>query len=106
MRLAEGETVLGPCDDGGYYLLGLCEPMPILFDGIDWGGADVAQETRDRAMSAGVGLHELMPWYDLDRFGDLKRAFADLTASDLTQRPMADALRHRVDALIKKYGQR
>lgn len=105
-RLINGETVLGSCDDGGYYLLGLCEPMPAMFDGIDWGGADVAQETRDRAVSGGVGLHELGPWYDLDRFGDLTRALADLTASDLTRRPMADALRRRVETLIRKYGQR
>lgn len=105
-RLADGEIVLGPCDDGGYYLLGLCESLPALFDGIDWGGADVAQKTRDRAISAGVSLHQLRPWYDLDRFGDLKRALGDLTESDLTRRPMAGALRRRVDALIDKYGQR
>ncbi len=76
--LPEHDAVLGPCEDGGYYLLGLRWPLPVLFERIDWGGACVADQTRQRAAEAGIDLCELPTWYDLDRFDDVKRAAQDL----------------------------
>ena len=35
--LNDGPCVLGPATDGGYYLIGLCEPRPDLFCDVDWG---------------------------------------------------------------------
>ena len=35
--LNDGPCVLGPAADGGYYLIGLCEPRPDLFRDVDWG---------------------------------------------------------------------
>ena len=43
------DAVMGPCLDGGYYLLGLSRPIPALFAGVDWGGEQVAEQTRARA---------------------------------------------------------
>ena len=79
IRLLERhEVVLGPSDDGGYYLLGLRGPHPSLFEQIDWGGPLVASQTRSRARAAELDLAEIPTWYDLDRFDNLKRAADDL----------------------------
>ena len=57
-------AVLGPSDDGGYYLIGLRHPHPEPFTNITWSTAVVAQETR--AHSGHLDLHELPLWYDVD----------------------------------------
>lgn len=102
-RLGETDVVLGPCEDGGYYLLGLRRPCPTLFDRIDWGGADVADQTRQRAKEAGVRLSELPVWYDLDRPEDLRPVKRHLTEADLTlAQPRALALRQLIDTLIQE----
>jgi hypothetical protein len=44
-RLARGRNVLGPTDDGGYYLIGLQEASPELFINIEWGGCRVLAAT-------------------------------------------------------------
>lgn len=79
IRLLERhEVVLGPSDDGGYYLLGLRGPHSAIFEQIDWGGPLVASQTRARARSAELDLAEIPTWYDLDRFDNLNRAADDL----------------------------
>lgn len=104
--LTDHQAVFGPCEDGGYYLLGLSAPAPALLTGIDWGSDCVADQTRRRADEAGIDLHQLSTWYDLDRFEDLARARRDLTDADLSARPMARALRERVTRLVSQYPER
>jgi rSAM/selenodomain-associated transferase 1 len=71
--LAPGErAVLGPADDGGYYLLGLKAAHPAMFADIAWSTASVADETRDRARSLGLPLVELETWYDVDSVGSFR----------------------------------
>jgi hypothetical protein len=69
--LARGKSVLGPAEDGGYYLLGLQAPCPALFEGVNWGGRTLLAETLERA--AACGLHfELLPLErDIDTWEDL-----------------------------------
>ncbi|MBN8872936.1 MAG: glycosyltransferase [Rhodospirillales bacterium] len=59
-------VVLGACDDGGYYFLGMRQPHPALFTDIAWSTETVAETTRVRAAQAGLDLVELPPWYDVD----------------------------------------
>jgi rSAM/selenodomain-associated transferase 1 len=59
-------AVLGPCNDGGYYLLGLKAPHRRLFEDVAWSTAQVAQQTRARAAEIGLPVHELPEWYDVD----------------------------------------
>jgi uncharacterized protein len=59
-------VVLGPSDDGGYYLIGLKHPHLALFDRISWSTASVFAETRARAREAALPLVELPRWYDVD----------------------------------------
>ncbi len=69
--LQENELTLGPAADGGYYLIGLRRPLPALFHGICWGGADVLAQTLVAAGKAGVGYQLLDLLHDLDRAEDL-----------------------------------
>jgi rSAM/selenodomain-associated transferase 1 len=67
LLLAPGDrAVLGPADDGGYYLLGLKAPHAAMFRDIAWSTATVADATRQRAREIGLDLVELDPWYDVD----------------------------------------
>ena len=46
--LTRSEAVIGPADDGGYYLIGLSRLCPQLFEGVDWGTSKVLKQTIDR----------------------------------------------------------
>ncbi|MFQ5413908.1 MAG: TIGR04282 family arsenosugar biosynthesis glycosyltransferase [Phycisphaerae bacterium] len=102
-RLAHHDAVLGPCRDGGYYVIGMRHAIPALFDRIDWGGDNVTKQTMERAATACVDLVVLDAWYDLDRFADLTRAAADLADVDPNTRPHAVALRRYIRTLIEEY---
>ena len=65
------DTVLGPARDGGYYLVGLKQPQPALFNGIDWGTDAVLQQTLDAANAAGLSVALLPVMDDVDRPEDL-----------------------------------
>jgi len=71
-RLCEGaDAVFQPAEDGGYVLVGLRRPQPQLFSGMAWGGADVMNATRSRAL--GLRVSELETLWDVDRPADLAR---------------------------------
>ncbi len=71
-------VVLGPAEDGGYYLLGMSAPHAQLYGGIAWSTERVAAQTRAAAASLGVPAAELPPWYDVDDRAALGRLLADL----------------------------
>ena len=71
-------AVLGPAEDGGYYLLGVKAPHAALFTDIDWSTAAVAEQTRARAAAIGLELVELEPWYDVDDRASLRRLLDEL----------------------------
>src|SRR5262249_50291802 len=63
---AGDRVVLGPAEDGGYYLIGIKAPHLHLFQDIAWGTAEVAAATRLRARALGLPVVELDTWYDVD----------------------------------------
>jgi len=72
-RLLSNQTdvVLGPCHDGGYYLVGMRQPHPELFDDIPWSTERVLSTTLGKAEKLKVKT-DLLPWWnDLDTFKDL-----------------------------------
>jgi rSAM/selenodomain-associated transferase 1 len=73
-------VVMGPAEDGGYYLLGMKRPHAALFADIAWSTPHVAAQTRACAAQAGLKLVELDPWYDVDEPAALHRLLADLAA--------------------------
>ena len=73
--------IIGPAEDGGYYLLSMRRVHALLFADIDWSWARVATQTHDRAPAAGLDLVELEPWYDVDDPDFLRRLMRDLSGN-------------------------
>jgi hypothetical protein len=74
------DVVLGPCDDGGYYLIGLRLAVPELFRDMPWSTPAVLGETVARTRRLGLRLALLQPWFDVDRGADLGRLRASAEA--------------------------
>jgi uncharacterized protein len=75
------EVVLGPCDDGGYYLIGLSRPQPRLLTEVTMSTPHVLRDTLALAAMMGLRTALLPPWYDIDVADDLRRLAAELAAS-------------------------
>ncbi len=72
--LEHREIVLGPAQDGGYYLIGIRQFRPTLktlFDGIDWSSPHVLQQTQARIRQLGLSWAQLETLSDIDRPEDL-----------------------------------
>jgi len=70
------DLVLGPCCDGGYYLVGLKNPVPELFQDMPWSTDRVLEKTLDRAGTLGLSVSLLDRWYDIDTYQDLQQFLA------------------------------
>jgi uncharacterized protein len=73
LAAAGDRVVLGPSDDGGYYLLGVNRRHKFLFENISWSTAMVAQQTRERAKQLGLPVVSLPTWFDVDDEPSLER---------------------------------
>jgi len=67
------DVVVGPAEDGGYYLIGTRKPVPWLFTDIPWGTREVLAATKARVRAAGLGLTELPCGWDVDDAPGLER---------------------------------
>ena len=70
--VARDEIVLGPSEDGGYYLIGGRTPLPPVFTAIPWSTPAVLAETRARLTRAGVAWRELPTLRDVDTAADAR----------------------------------
>ena len=66
LRSSREHIVLGPSDDGGYYLIGLKRPHCEMFERIDWSTERVLEQTKARAKEIGLEIKSLPPCYDVD----------------------------------------
>jgi rSAM/selenodomain-associated transferase 1 len=71
-------AVLGPCNDGGYYLLGIKTAHRRLFEDIAWSTERVAEQTRARAREIKLDIHMLPAWYDVDDAEGLRQLHSEL----------------------------
>lgn len=72
--LREGrDAVLGPAEDGGYYLIAMRRLYPQLFADMAWSTDTVAAETRRRMTALRLSCAELPMLWDVDRPHDLDR---------------------------------
>lgn len=84
VRLAasgEHDLVLGPSEDGGFYLIGLRRAHPGLFEQMPLSTSAVLAETLRRARARGLRVARLPAWYDVDTGPDLARLLAELGAA-------------------------
>jgi len=94
----EIDVVLGPTEDGGYYLIGLRAVHRELFEAMAWSTQQVLPETIRRADAKGLRVACLPPWYDIDTPDDLARLRMTLAASD------GDVPRHTRKFLLERTG--
>ena len=93
--LAPGRrAVIGPAEDGGYWLLGMQRPEPELYAGIAWSTGVVAAQTVARAEGLGLEIESLGAWFDVDDPEGLARLLAPAAgdapyAAPATRRCMA-----------------
>lgn len=72
--LGRKDVVLGPTEDGGYYLMALSKPCPALFRGISWSTDKVLAESRAAAERENLSVHLLPVRIDVDCEEDWRRA--------------------------------
>jgi rSAM/selenodomain-associated transferase 1 len=74
--LMEHDVVVGPSEDGGYWLIGARLAVPELFADMRWSTPDVLPMTLERLRGRS---HALLPrWYDVDSVEDLQRLRSEL----------------------------
>ena len=79
------DVVLGPCDDGGYYLIGWKRPHPPLVREVTMSAPDTLAQTLAVAARDGLRVALLPPWYDVDGPADLARLADDPGLGDHTR---------------------
>jgi glycosyltransferase A (GT-A) superfamily protein (DUF2064 family) len=78
-HLREGaDVVLGPCDDGGYYLIGLRQPQSRLLREVPMSTPTVLRDTLAIAEELGLRVALLPTWYDVDTVAELRRLRQEL----------------------------
>jgi rSAM/selenodomain-associated transferase 1 len=83
--LDKADVVLGPADDGGYYLIAMRRPYDVFRD-IPMSTSIVAQKTIELAESQGLKVHTLENLFDIDELPDLLR-LAKLLEADSSLAP-------------------
>ncbi len=98
---AGADLVLGPCRDGGYYLIALAAHAlrRELFEGIDWSTPRVLGQTLERAAALGLRTELLEEGADVDTPRDLRRL-----ARELAEDPATASLCPRTAELLASWG--
>jgi rSAM/selenodomain-associated transferase 1 len=82
--LASGDdAVLGPAEDGGYWLLGLRRVDDGIFADVPWGSAHVLARTRRTLSALGWRVVEAATRWDVDRPEDFERLRGDPATASL-----------------------
>jgi len=76
--LKEKDLVIGPSQDGGYYLIGMRKPQKILFDFDNWGRSSVLEKTIKKANRHNLKTHFLPEASDVDTFKELLKLRSEL----------------------------
>ncbi len=75
------EVVLGPSDDGGYYLIGVRQPVPRLLRAVRMSTPTVLADTLALAAQEGLRVALLPTWFDVDEAADLVRLGRELSGA-------------------------
>ena len=67
------DAVLGPCSDGGYYLVGMRRLYSRLFEDVPWSTSTVFETSLERCREAQLNVGLLPEWHDIDTIEDLRR---------------------------------
>ena len=97
----EDRVVLGPSDDGGYYLIGVKKPHRHLFEQIDWSTERVLNQTMRRTSEIGIETKLLPTGYDVDDGTSLRRLCNELL-TDPTPADIAPCTRGFLASLVDR----
>ena len=97
----EDRVVLGPSDDGGYYLIGVKKPHRHLFEQIDWSTERVLDQTIQRATEIGLEINLLPAGYDVDDGASLRRLSNELL-TDTTRADIAPYTRKFLASFVER----
>ena len=97
-QLQQCDVSLGMGHDGGYYLIGMNQMRPELFENIAWSTDQVIYQTLDACRRLQLKVHRLPQWYDVDVGDDLQQLRADLVKNP-TAAPHTGAYLQRWDAI-------
>jgi rSAM/selenodomain-associated transferase 1 len=100
-RLKDNDLVIGPAEDGGYYLIGFNAVYPQLFQEIDWGTDRVLQQTLNAANQLRLKTYLLKYQRDLDTWEDL-HAFHKKSAQSSSTEQTLITYRY-IEYLLDKY---
>lgn len=67
--------ILGPADDGGYYLIGMFELIKDIFHDISWSTASVFEQTLEKARRQKYIVHILKHLSDIDDYSSLRNLY-------------------------------
>ncbi|HLV19562.1 MAG TPA: TIGR04282 family arsenosugar biosynthesis glycosyltransferase [Polyangiaceae bacterium] len=88
-------SVIGPSEDGGYYLIGLRRCPEGLFDDLPWSTSQVFAHTVERLRRHRLDPVVLDAWYDVDEPSDLARLRSDLVSGAIEAEATLKALRRK-----------
>lgn len=97
--LGETDAVLGPADDGGFYLLGLRRLDHGLLEDLPWSAPATFDRTAEQLRQRGYEPRILQPWFDIDVASDLQRLWTLLASGQATAPHTASTI-----AALKKAG--
>jgi len=66
------DVVIGPSRDGGYYLIGIANHIPELFQDVEWSSPHTMEDTVKNLEKLNKKVSYLKPWYDIDTPENLK----------------------------------
>jgi len=93
------DVVLGPTDDGGYYLVGAAKRVPPIFGNMPWSTPDLLPRTIRCLDDAGLSYTTLDPWYDVDEIFDLHRLIEDLRDERDLEPPLQELLNRVLEVI-------
>jgi rSAM/selenodomain-associated transferase 1 len=97
--LDQNQVVLGPSEDGGYYLIGAHHKMPDLFTDMPWSTPELWPVTVDRLESLNTRWRELDSCFDVDDLDDVRRLRKELRGAAF-QATEWDGLRNSVERVL------
>lgn len=98
--------VLGPSDDGGYYLIGLKKQSRTLFEEIEWSTERVFQQTMRQAAKTGMEVSLLPTGFDVDDGTTLQRLWSEIAKDNSTDPSIAPHTRCYLRELVERKGSR
>ncbi len=90
--LETSDAVIGPTEDGGFYLLGLKNCPVGLLDGVRWSTPQACEDMVSRLRISGMSIAREQLWYDIDTFQDLTRAQEELQQRQIYAPRLSSAL--------------